>query len=323
VVHKKGEQHHGRCPLPGHTGSNSAPAFSANLKRGIFQCFGCGAKGNVLEFAALMEKVDVKNGDALRKVAVSLQERFFPKGASTKTKANPVIPSPGVPPATDSGQSTIPVDKPVLVNAPIDFELKGLDRGHEYFANRDLTIETLQHFGIGFCPRGLFAGRIAIPLHDIEGSLIGYAGKIVDQHAISETNPLYRFPTRRERNGQIFDFRKSAFLYNGHRIKTPCDDLIVVEDFSSVWWLHQCGFPHVVALVGSECSSEQTKLLTWLIRPSSKVWLLPSGNNVSVRMAETLLHALASHCFVRWIRIEGEGSPVDFAKEELKMCFTP
>ena len=44
-VRAKGEQHHGPCPLPGHTGSRQQPCFSANLKRGIFHCFGCGARG--------------------------------------------------------------------------------------------------------------------------------------------------------------------------------------------------------------------------------------------------------------------------------------
>ena len=50
-------------------GKKNSPSFSANLERGIFQCFGCGAKGNVLEFAAMMEKVDPKAGTALRKAA--------------------------------------------------------------------------------------------------------------------------------------------------------------------------------------------------------------------------------------------------------------
>src|SRR6266568_2544206 len=71
----KGEQHHGYCPLPNHKGKGNSPSFSANLEKGIFQCFGCGAKGNVLDFAAFMEKVDPKDGSALLEVAVKLQQR--------------------------------------------------------------------------------------------------------------------------------------------------------------------------------------------------------------------------------------------------------
>jgi DNA primase len=43
------------CPQPNHQGKKNSPSFPANLEKGIFQCFGCGAKGNVLEFAAMME----------------------------------------------------------------------------------------------------------------------------------------------------------------------------------------------------------------------------------------------------------------------------
>ena len=88
-VKRKGNQHHGYCPLPNHNGKKNSPSFSANLEKGIFQCFGCGAKGNVLEFAALMEKADPKDGTALHKVAAELQKRFCPEigdVASAETK---------------------------------------------------------------------------------------------------------------------------------------------------------------------------------------------------------------------------------------------
>src|SRR5579859_5158222 len=82
-VKRKGNQHHSYCPLPNHNGKKNSPSFSANLERGIFQCFGCGAKGNVLEFAALMEKADSKDGSALHKIAADLQKRFCPELGDT------------------------------------------------------------------------------------------------------------------------------------------------------------------------------------------------------------------------------------------------
>jgi hypothetical protein len=77
-IKRKGSQHHGFCPLPDHNGKKNSPSFSANLERGLFHCFGCGAKGNLLEFAALMEKVSVDDGRALRGVALKLQKEFCP-----------------------------------------------------------------------------------------------------------------------------------------------------------------------------------------------------------------------------------------------------
>src|SRR5580704_6987555 len=78
-VKAKGRQHLGYCPLPNHNGKRNSPSFSASLEKGIFQCFGCGAKGNILDFAALMSNADPKDGTALRKVARELQDRFCPE----------------------------------------------------------------------------------------------------------------------------------------------------------------------------------------------------------------------------------------------------
>jgi len=310
-VHSKGEHHHGPCPLPGHTGSKTAPSFSANLRRGIFHCFGCGAKGNVLEFAALMENADLSDGDALRKVAVVLQQRFFPEGASTRQRSAPAAGPTAAEPASLS----------VLVNAPMNFELKGLDRNHVYFARCGLNLGTVEYFGLGFCTRGLFKDRIAIPLHDAEGRLIGYAGRVVDDALVSGDNPLYRFPSKRERESKVLDFQKSAFLYNGQRIKAPCDDLVVVEQLPSVWWLHQSGFPQTVGLMGGDCSERQVELIVQSVKPDGRVWILPDGGKAGETLAQSLLSQVSPHRFVRWVKL-GEGrKPADLNAEELKACF--
>lgn len=154
-VKRKGDQHHGFCPLPGHEGKRNSPSFSANLTRGIFQCFGCKAKGNVLEFAALMEKIDPKDGTALREVAMRLQQRFCPEPENNPPPAKSPVP-PKKPEPKD--------EKPVIVNPPLDFELKGLSPEHPYLLGRGFTPQTIERFGLGYCGRGLLKSRIAIPL---------------------------------------------------------------------------------------------------------------------------------------------------------------
>src|SRR5688572_17740564 len=75
-VKVKGERASAFCPLPGHRGKRRSPSFSADLGRGLFQCFCCGARGNILEFACLMENVDPQNAREFHKVAARLQETF-------------------------------------------------------------------------------------------------------------------------------------------------------------------------------------------------------------------------------------------------------
>jgi len=314
-VKSKGDQHHSFCPLPNHNGKRNSPSFSANLKRGIFQCFGCGAKGNILEFAALMEKADPHNGSALLAVASKLQKQFCPElgDGQGETKA-PVAQKPE-PPELKS-------ELLVVVNEPLNFELKGLDAKHPYLLSRGFTPEIIEQFGLGFCSRGLLKDRVAIPLYDADGKLVGYAGRVVDDKAISEDNPRYRFPGARERDGKSFEFRKTLFLYNGFRIKAPVDDLIVVEGFTSVWWLAQNKLPSVVATMGADCSERHAELIVSLVKPDGRVWIAPDGDKAGLRHAQTLLMLISPHRFIRWVKLDEGKQPTDFSAAELKNSFT-
>jgi len=312
-VKRKGEQHMGYCPLPNHNGKRNSPSFSANLAKGIFQCFGCGAKGNVLDFAALMDKTDPKDGTALHEAALKLQKRFCPELGEQADKPAADKPAPS--------QKAEPKDeRPVVVNPQLDFELKGLDAEHPYLLGRGFTLDTIRHFGLGYCGRGLLKTRVAIPLHDADGKLVGYAGRVVDDATITEDNPRYRFPGKREKDGTVFEFRKTLFLYNGCRIKAPVDDLIVVEGFTGVWWLHQNGLPSVVATMGADCSEQQAELIVSLVKPDGNVWIAPDGDKAGERHAQTLLALIAPHRFVRWVKMADGKQPTDLAREELKTC---
>jgi CHC2 zinc finger len=88
---ERGEQWHGFCPLPTHEGKRQSPSFSANVGRGIWQCFGCGAKGNLIEFAARMEGLNPDDPGDFRKAALLLQKMFVGKdgGEREKPKATP------------------------------------------------------------------------------------------------------------------------------------------------------------------------------------------------------------------------------------------
>jgi len=310
-VKRKGDQHHGFCPLPNHQGKKNSPSFSANLKRGIFRCFGCGAQGNVLEFAALMENVDPKDGTALRKVAIALQERFCPHAGNVPPKE----------PAKKQGDSESK-ELPVVVNPPLDFKLQDLDYNHNYLGFRGFSRDTIDVFGLGFCSRGSLAGRVAIPLHDQEGKLIGYAGRVVDDSKVTEDNPRYRFPGKRKRAGKLIEFHKTLFLYNGFWNKGPADDLIVVEGFASVWWLYQHGYEHAVATMGADCSEKQAELIVASVKPAGRVWLVPDGDKAGRRFAESVLLQVSPHRFVRWVVLEEGKQATDLSEEQLKLRFT-
>jgi DNA primase len=311
---ERGEQWQGFCPLPTHEGKRQSPSFSANVGRGIWQCFGCGAGGNLIEFAARMEGLNPDDPGDFRKAALLLRKTFAGTdgGEREKPKAAPKEET-----RERKRQEDLEEDASVVVNAPLDFELQRLEYDHPYLRERGFTDETIKTFGLGYCHRGLMKGRIAIPLHDKQGALIGYAGRIVDEETIGKDTPRYLFPGSRERNGTRHEFRKSAFLYNGFRVGNP-SQLVVVESFTAVWWLTQAGITNVVALMGASCSETQAGLLRDLVPEDGSIWLFPDGDTAGERMAEETLVMLAPQHFVRWVKLEEGQQPTDVVREELR-----
>ena len=306
-VKAKGHQHHGFCPLPKHNGKKNSPSFSVHLEKKIFHCFGCGAKGNILDFALLMDGGTPGDSDALRKTALALQKRFGLEKELSLPKSKPISMEP---PRSVSGKT--------VVNAPLDFALKTLDYDHAYLRNRGFTDETIQHFGLGYCSKGYLQGRVVVPLHNHAGQLVGYAGRIVDDALIDENNPRYKFPGLREHKGITYEFRKSDFLYGGYLIKEPVDDLAVVEGFPSVWWFHQLAIQNVVALMGWSCSEAQATLIASLTKPKGRVWLLSDGDDAGNRCAESVLPLVAQHRCVRWVKLDEGNQPTDYQGTQLR-----
>jgi len=314
----------GFCPLPSHKGERRSPSFSVQLAKGIFQCFGCHAKGNILDFACLMEGKDPRNGADVHEIARELHERFVEGGESDDeerrkppTRIHRKQRDLNPPKIRSQSSEQKKPSVPVIVNAPLDFELKELDPDHPYLHERGFTPETIEHFGLGFCNRGSFKGRVVIPLHDAQGQFIGYCGRITSDKLISPSCPKYKFPGPREHEGQIHEFHKSVFLYNGHRITSPVDDLIVVEGFPSVWWLWQHGYKNVVSVMGSSCSQEQAGLIANLVNSDGTVLLMPDGNDAGRLCALSALEHLSPQCSVRWLKLQNDEQPTDLGADEL------
>jgi DNA primase len=286
---RKGEQHQGPCPLPRHGDRPNVAPFSAHLGRGIFQCFGCGAKGNLLEFSALMSGVDPEDGNAFRRAMTELAEALLPGKGGAKPAAEPTKPANASERPRVESKASAP--RETLVNAPLDFELKGLEHEHPTLTGGGLLLKTVVRFGAGFCSRGMLAGRVAIPLHDPEGRLVGYAGADTGGGPIDRCRPVLSFPEGRERKGQRLEFRPDLLVYNAHRVGGDLDDLIIATSVTLVWALHQCGFPNAVAPLGDGFSERQAGIAVSRVRPSGRVWILSRGSSEAA--AASLLGRMA------------------------------
>ena len=169
------------------------------------------------------------------------------------------------------------------VNPPLTFTLK-LDPAHPYLVERGLSAELVAEFGLGYCSRGVMAGRICIPIHDAAGQLVAYAGRWPGEPP--EGVERYRLPKK---------FEKSRVLFNLHRV-SDAEHVVLVEGYWSAFRLHALGVP-VAALMGSSVSEEQLALLRE--RGTRHVTLLLDGDDAGRKARERALPALASAFFVR------------------------
>ena len=238
-------------------------SLKINLAKKVFHCFGCEAKGNVLDFVTLMEGGNPEEGKDLRKGALKLAELCgidpVPRGGKAKVARKP---RQGGQTDRKGGNSSPPREKPaseapsacvgVGANKPLTFTLH-LDPEHPYLATRGLKRETIDRFGVGHCNRGLMKGRIAIPIHNEKGELVAYAGRWAAQDVPADT-PRYLLPE---------GFNKQSVLFNLNRAAQRSHDVhvtVICESYWSVMKLDELGHA-AVSPMGHSVSEAHCALL--------------------------------------------------------------
>ena len=309
---RNGDSLSGPCPI--HKGSNPTQ-FRVSVSKNIWNCFSdCKGGGNSLDFIAKMEGVTI-HAAALKAID------WFGLDPETvridsKETGKPANQSP--PSETRSEKKA--VLKPVVAvvdkdapNKPLGFRLEKLDRTHPYLAARGLTAETIAEFGLGYCAKGMMAGRIAIPIHNVEGKIVAYAGRISGEP--SGDLAKYKLPP---------GFRKSLELFNLDRaIKEPAEKpLVVVEGFFDCMKLYQCGYRKVVALMGSTLSTAQEALIRTHTDGRSQVVVMLDEDEAGRAGRDDIVVRLAKFLFVRIHPFPKEGmEPDQLSTEEVNALF--
>lgn len=208
---RSGDHLSGSCPI--HNGDNPT-AFNVSLEKNLWNCFTHCGGGSVIDLLMAIEKVSAREAVLIGNNLLGIDN---PKGHTSE---------PGL--------------------KPLKFKLT-LDSEHPYLEKRNVTPETAQYFGIGYCSKGIMTSRIAIPIHDVDGNLVAYCGRAIDN-----TQPKYRFPR---------GFPKNQVVYNLNRIRNnQGGEVVVVEGFFDVFALYAAGIDSV-ALMGSSMSRYQKKQL--------------------------------------------------------------
>jgi DNA primase len=156
-----------------------------------------------------------------------------------------------------------------------------------------LNAETIAHFGIGYCPKGIMAGRIAIPIHNADGHIVANAGRWPGDSPVGKDK--YRLPGK---------FKKTLEVFNYHRasIEPDASPLVIVEGFFGVMHLWQLGIRRVVAFMGWHMSARQEEMIAKLITSESRIILMLDNDEAGITATQEIAPRLAEHCFVRSFR---------------------
>jgi DNA primase len=278
VIRGYGKQRVTLCPFH----KDTKPSCSVHLERNVFNCFGCGAHGSVLDFVARIENASIR--EAAERIADICGLSHLPQAPRAK-------------PAWTEKHDRDSAARPLR---PMAYELT-LDSSHPYLAQRGIGPELAATFGLGYCSRGWLKERICIPIHDELGALVAYAGRWAN-HELPQDIPKYVLSR---------GFPKRRVLFGLHRV-AGAEHVVLVEGYWSVFRLYALNIP-AIALMGRTLSSEQETLLT-----KSRVrmlTLLLDGDAPGRESTGELLPRLAKPFFVRVVSLP-DGEEPDTVPEQ-------
>ena len=255
------------------------PSFTVNDQKGFYHDFSSGKHGDIFSF--VMETEGLSFPEAVEKLAGD---------------AGLELPKPD-PQYERTAKERLGLFDALEAAAQLFEDALTAREGRDallYAERRGLTRETLKEFRIGFAPNakdalkaallkkgfteaqlldaGLvikpddgrptydrFRNRLTIPILDAKSRVIAFGARALDPDA--EPKYLNSPETR------LFD--KGSSLYNFARARQAAfdkDELVVVEGYMDVIALHQAGFAHAVATLGTAFTERQMELL-WQLAP--------------------------------------------------------
>lgn len=288
-LQKKGSTYFGLCPFH----NEKTPSFSVSPNKQMYYCFGCGAGGNVFTF--LMQYENFTFGEALKTLAdragIALPEREMTDAQRREA---------------DKRTRLLEVNKEAAKYYYMLLRSPRGKRAHDYFAERGLSEETMQKFGLGYSDQysddlyrylrkkgysdqllkesGLitidevrgghdkFWNRAMFPIMDTRSRVIGFGGRVM-----GEGEPKYL------NSPETMIFDKSRNLYGLHIARaTRKPQMLLCEGYMDVIALHQAGFDNAVASLGTSLTTGHANLLK---RYTKEVYLTYDSDGAGVKAA--------------------------------------
>lgn len=217
-LNTSGKQLRGTCPI--HQGSDSKE-FVVTPEKGLFYCFKCKEGGDMIALYARVKNIDQKI--AAQEIATS---------AAVSIDSNTV-------------------ESPELINTEIFSPLTYLVSEHDLLQELGLISDTYKKVGAGYAPKGVLRGRLALPIHDFDGNLLGYCG--------------YRLKGEGDRLSFPKGFDPTGVIFNAHRCERQ-SHIDLRHDPLDVLLAFQGGVEtNVISFLTEEVNGAQLNLLASLL----------------------------------------------------------
>lgn len=299
TLKKRGVNYIGLCPFH----NDSHPSFSVSPTRGICHCFTCGKGGNAINF--LMELEQMTYPDALRWLAKKYHIEIKERELSSEEKQR-----------ESERESMFIVNEwaAKYFQNILQNDVDGRAIGMQYFRSRGFRDDIIKKFQLGFSlnqrtaladaavkegynPKYLaatgvliasdkepgqyfdrFSGRAIFPWFSVSGKVVAFGGRVLDSRTKGVSQKYVNSP-----DSDIYHKERELYgLYQAKKAIAKEDCVFMVEGYTDVISMHQCGIENVVANSGTALSVHQIRLLH---RFTNNIVLLYDGDAAGVHAA--------------------------------------
>lgn len=294
---QRGANYIGLCPFH----NEKTGSFTVSPAKGIFKCFGCGEGGNAVHF--IMKHEQLSYVEALKYLAkkyhIEIEERELSEAEQQQQSDR---------------ESMFALNRfaqkyfsDILKN-----HIDGKSIGMSYFQERGFSEAVIEKFQLGYClneqdamtrealkngykkeflqKTGLsyfsengrvadsFRGRVIFPWHSLSGKVIAFGGRVLDARTKGVSQKYKNSP-----ESEIF--KKGNELYGIFQAKNAIvreKCVYMVEGYTDVISMHQCGIENVVANSGTALDVAQIRLLH---RLTPNITLLYDGDGAGIHAA--------------------------------------
>lgn len=257
----------GLCPFHG----EKSPSFSVNQEKGVFYCFGCQAKGDVITFVRDIDHLDFQGAVEQLAAKFGIAVHYTDRHEGERREARSRL--------RDALEAAVDWYHQRLLTAP--------DAGaaRRYLRDRGFDGDTVRRYRIGWAPddwdqlvkalpfppkvlrdaglgreskRGgtndFFRARVLFPIFDPQGDPLGFGGRML---------PGGR-PPKYQNTPETALYRKSKVLYGLNWAKDEAvrtNEFVICEGYTDVIGFATVGVERAVATCGTALTDEHVRTL--------------------------------------------------------------